>query len=157
VQLQGNRVDANLIAQLLTFAVRITGLPAIAEADLPQMIAMSKEGITQEMCPERPAQCDTLVALFEPSKYRVIYRSTLDLTKTFDRSFLLHELVHVLQFRAKGPSIFFTCKDRMLVEREAYITQDRYLAEKGLEMRVSGALRFMRCPEEPAPGAPTKD
>jgi hypothetical protein len=123
-------MDANLIAQLLAFIVRVTSLPAVAEADLPQMIAMSKEAITQEMCPERPAQCDTLVALFEPAKYRVLYRNTLDLNKTFDRSFLLHELVHVLQFKAKGPSIFFTCKDRLLAEREAYITQDVFWLKK---------------------------
>jgi hypothetical protein len=150
-------VDANLIFQLLAFVVRVTSLPAVSEGDLPQMISMSKEAITQEMCPERPSECDTLVALFEPAKYRVLYRNTLDLNKTFDRSFLLHELVHVLQFKAKGPSIFFTCKDRLLAERQAYMTQDRYLAEKGLEMRVGGALRFMRCPEEPAQGAAGKD
>jgi hypothetical protein len=150
-------VDVNLISQLLAIAVRLTGLPAVAEADLPQIVAMSKEAITQEMCPERPSQCDTLVALFEPAKYRVIYRNTLDLNKTFDRSFLLHELVHVLQFKAKGPIIFFTCKDRMSAEREAYITQDRFLAEKGLEIRVGGTMRFMRCPEEPAQGAVAKE
>ena len=114
---------------------------------------MSKEGIVAEMCPERPAACDTLVALFEPAKYRVIYRSSLNLSKPYDRSFLLHELVHVLQFKARGPGIFFTCKERVAVEREAYFIQDRYLAESGLEIRVRGALRFMRCPEGPAQGA----
>lgn len=150
-------MDANLLAQLLAIAVRLTGLPPIAEADLPQVIAMSKENITLEMCPERPTQCDTLVALFEPAKYRVLYRDTLNLTKTFDRSFLLHELVHVLQFKAKGPGIFFSCKERLLAEREAYFTQDRFLAESGLEIRVRGALRFMRCPDEPDPKADAKN
>lgn len=145
-------VDANLIAQLLAAAVRITGLPAISEAEMPQMISMSKEAITQEMCPERPTQCDTLVALFEPSKYRVIYRDNLNLAKPFDRSFLVHELVHVLQFKAKGASIFASCKARVQAEREAYLSQDRFLAEHAVEIRVSGTLRFMKCPAEPTQG-----
>jgi hypothetical protein len=145
-------VDSNLIAQLLAAAVRITGLPAISEVEMPQLISMSKEAITQEMCPERPSQCDTLVALFEPLKYRVIYRNTLNLTKPYDRSFLVHELVHVLQFKAKGASIFASCKTRVMAEHEAYKTQDRFLAEQAVEIRVSGALRFMHCPDEPARG-----
>jgi hypothetical protein len=150
-------VDSILIAQLLAAAVRITGLPAISEAEMPQLISMSKEAITQEMCPERPAQCDTLVALFEPLKYRVIYRNNLNLTKPYDRSFLVHELVHVLQFKAKGASIFASCKARVMAEREAYISQDRFLAEQAVEIRVSGALRFMRCPDEPARGVAAKE
>jgi hypothetical protein len=147
-------MDANLVAQLLAVAVRMTGLPAIPEAELPQILSMTKEAITQEMCPERPSQCDTLVALFEPVKYRVIYRDTLNLRRTFDRSFLLHELVHVLQFKAKGRGIFETCQSRMQAEREAYFTQDRFLAEHAIEIRVGGALRFMNCPPEAAKSDP---
>ncbi len=124
---------------------------------MPQVISMSKEAITQEICPERHSQCDTLVALFEPLKYRVIYRNSLNLTKPYDRSFLVHELVHVLQFKAKGASIFASCKTRVMAEREAYKTQDRFLAENALEIRVSGALRFMQCPEEPAQGVAAKE
>lgn len=150
-------MDTNLVAQLLAAAVRITGLPAITDAEVPQLISMSKEAITQEMCPERPSQCDTLVALFEPLKYRVIYRNTLNLTRPYDRSFLVHELVHVLQFKAKGASIFASCKARVLAEREAYLSQDRFLAENALEIQVSGALRFMQCPEEPSQGVAAKN
>jgi hypothetical protein len=150
-------VDSNLVAQLLIAAVRLTGLPTLSDADLPPVLAMSKEAITQEMCPLRPAGCDTLVALFEPGKYRVIYRNTLDFSKPFDRSFVLHELVHVLQFKAKGASIFASCKAYVGAEREAYLTQDRFLAENGVEIRVKGALRFMHCPEEPVKGEAAKN
>lgn len=124
---------------------------------MPQLISMSKEAITREMCPERPSQCDTLVALFEPLKYRVIYRDNLNLAKPYDRSFLVHELVHVLQFKAKGASIFASCKARVLAEREAYMSQDRFLAENAVEIRVSGALWFMKCPEMPAQGGAAKE
>lgn len=144
-------MEPALLAKLLAAAIRLTGLPAIEIADLPPMIPMSKAALAQEICPQRAAACDTLIALFEPKNYRIIYRDHLDLKKAYDQSTLVHEIVHVLQFKVMGVSIFANCESIMGSERQAFQVQDRYLGENGEERRVAGAFRFMRCDDSKPP------
>jgi hypothetical protein len=74
-----------------------------------------------------------------------LYRNTLNMKTVKDRSFLLHELVHVLQFKVEGMQIFNGCKNIMASELQAYRAQDRFLGDNGEEFRVGGIYRFMRC------------
>ena len=142
-----------LLAKMLAAAIRISGLPAIDVADLPPIVPMSKVQLAAEFCPKRPAGCDTLIALFEPKNYRIVYRDHLDMKKVFDQSTIVHEIVHVLQFKQRGESIFANCDGIMGSEREAFQTQDRYLGENGEERRMGGAFRFMRCDDSKPPEA----
>jgi hypothetical protein len=147
-------MDPTLLAQLLSAAIRFTGLPPVEIANLPEIVAMSSEQITAQICPEKPSSCQTLIALYEPTKKRILYRNTLNMKLVKDQSFVLHELVHVLQYALKGDTVFASCKDTMESEGQAYRAQDRYLGEKGEEYRVGGLFRFIRCEDSANPSAP---
>jgi hypothetical protein len=147
-------MEPTLLAQLLSAAIRFTGLPPVDIANLPEIVSMSSEQITAQICPEKPSSCQTLIALYEPTKKRILYRNTLNMKLVKDQSFVLHELVHVLQYAIKGDSVFASCKDTMESEGQAYRAQDRYLGEKGEEYRVGGLFRFIRCEDSSNPPAP---
>ena len=135
-------------------AIRFTGLPAMDLSHLPDIVAMSSEQITAQICPEKPSSCQTLIALYEPTKRRILYRNSLNMKLVKDQSFILHELVHVLQYALHGDAVFGSCKATMESEGQAYRAQDRYLGEKGEEYRVGGLFRFIRCEDSsnrPAP------
>jgi hypothetical protein len=147
-------MDPTLIAKLLAAAIRFTGLPAVDIATLPEIIAMSSQEITAQICPEKPSSCQTLIALYEPTKRRILYRNTLNMKLPKDQSFVLHELVHVLQYAQQGDAVFGSCKATMESEGQAYRAQDRYLGESGEEYRVGGLFRFIRCEDSTNPPAP---
>jgi hypothetical protein len=147
-------MDPTLLAQLLAAAIRFTDLPPVDIANLPDIVAMSSEQITAQICPEKPSSCQTLIALYEPTKKRILYRNTLNMKLVKDQSFVLHELVHVLQYAQKGDLLFANCKETMESEGQAYRAQDRYLGEKGEEYRVGGLFRFIRCEDSTNPPAP---
>ena len=147
-------MEPALIAKLLAAAIRLTELPAVEVASLPQIVSMSSERIAREICPERPGSCQTMIALFEPTKRRILYRDTLNMKLPKDQSFVLHELVHVLQYTQQGDAIFGSCQATMASEGQAYRAQDRFLGESGEEFRVGGVFRFMRCEDSSNPAIP---
>jgi hypothetical protein len=147
-------MDPALVAKLLAAAIRFTELPAVPIDYLPPIIAMSGEQITREICPDKPSSCQTLIALFEPAKRRILYRNTLNMKQPKDQSFVLHEIVHVLQFAQQGTEIFASCQATMASEGQAYRAQDRYLGESGEEYRVGGMFRFIRCEDSANPAVP---
>lgn len=147
-------MDPTLLAQLLAAAIHYTGLPPIEVSKLPDIVAMSKEQITAQICPEKPSSCQTLIALYEPTKRRILYRDNLNMKLVKDQSFIVHELVHVLQYAQVGDAVFGSCKATMESEGQAYRAQDRYLGDKGEEYRVGGMFRFIRCEDSANPPAP---
>lgn len=146
-------MDPALVAKLLAAAIGITELPPLAIENLPPIVAMTAEQITQEICPDKPQSCQTLIALFEPARRRILYRNTLNMKQPKDQSFVLHEIVHVLQFAQQGSAIFGSCQATMASEGQAYRAQDRYLGESGEEYRVGGVFRFIRCEDSTNPAS----
>jgi hypothetical protein len=144
-------MDAHLLAHLLSAAIRYSGLPAVEISALPEIVAMSQESITREICPHKASDCETLIALYEPTKHRVLYRNTLNLKLVKDQSFIVHELVHVLQYAQIGDKVFGSCKATMSSESQAFRAQDRFLGDSGEEFRVGSAFRFMRCEDSSSP------
>jgi hypothetical protein len=138
-------IDANLLVYLLSAAVKFSGLPAIPVAQLPSIRLVSAEYISSKVCPDDKNGCTGLVAVFDTDDYVILVRDSLDLETTFDNSFLLHELVHVLQFKSRGAAIFRNCLTAIRTESEAYKAQNAYLQHEGQFARFGEGLRFATC------------
>ena len=138
-------VPADLIAYLLPLAAKLSGYPVIPAQDLPLIRQLPVAEISREICPDDAKGCEGMVAIFDTDRYQILIRDSLDLENPSDNSFLLHELVHVLQYKAGGDSIFADCPTTMKTETEAYRVQNVYLGMEGQFMRVGDALAFMTC------------
>lgn len=138
-------LDASLIAFLLQAAVSNSGYPPIELEGLPPIRAVSREVIAEEICPSKPAECRGMVAVFDTDRYRILYSDELNAENAADNSFLLHELVHVLQFKANGEKIFASCEAAMKTETEAYRAQNAYLKKEGQFLRFGETLAFTSC------------
>jgi hypothetical protein len=141
-------VSEALMTSLLAFAVQLSGLPAIEPDDLPPVLQMTEDELATLVCPEEPNGCRTLAAVFDTEHYRILIQSSLSPEDPLDSSFLVHELVHVLQFKQFGDARFATCTDVLSSERQAYSVQNAYLREQGIFWREGRMLRYMQCPEE---------
>ena len=147
-------LSAELLARLLAAAIRYSALPPIDIADLPPIEQLSAQALADKVCPETPDRCTTMAALFDTEHYRIYLRDSLNPDNPMDNSFIVHELVHVLQYRKHGPEYFEDCPNRIASERQAYYVQNNYLGEEGVDWREGYLVRFMRCPgdDEPAAG-----
>ena len=138
-------MDPALIAYLFAAAVRITGLPAIAVEELPPFIALPDRELQRQLCPTDAAECTGIAAYFDALRYRILYSDALDLDDPADHSFLLHEIVHVLQHRQAGEAMYADCHALLQTERQAYRAQNVYLRGAGQPIRVGDGLRFATC------------
>lgn len=138
-------MDTALIAFLLDMAVKFTGLPAIPVEDMPPFLPVSRAEMQRLVCPEAAPGCGAIVALFDTDRYRILYLEQLDVDNPADNSFLMHEIVHVLQFHQKGEAIYADCTTTLRTEGEAYRAQNSYLRREGQLMRVGEVLRFTTC------------
>lgn len=139
-------MDTELIAFLLAAAVRITGLPAVAVEDLPVFVALPAEELEHQVCPgDDDVGCRGIAAYFDSLRYRVLYRADLSPDDPLEHSFLLHEIVHVLQHRQFGNAMYADCRATLATEAQAYRAQNTYLRYTGLLVQVGGMLRVAAC------------
>lgn len=146
-------VDIELLAYLLAAAVRLSGLDPLPVGQLPPVQQMSPNMLQAIACPRRSADCADIAAFFDHTRYRILLRDDLDLARSTDNSFLVHELVHVLEHRAKGKRFLADCADSLRSEREAYRVQNTYLREQGRLERHGDMLSHMDCATEQPNGA----
>ena len=131
-------------------AVRLSGISAYPIAEMPPIYSITKEDLNKEVCPEDPENCRNLAAVFDDIGYRILVLNDLEISsnfKPFNYSFVIHELVHSLQYRARGAEIFNGCGAVYNTELEAYTAQDQYLKEEGEFFRAGIALRYFHCDE----------
>ncbi len=143
-------LTTELLATLLAAAIRYSALPAIDLSELPPIEQMGAQALAEKVCPDAPQRCTTMAALFDTEGYRIYLRDTLDPNDPMDSGFIVHELVHVLQYKKHGADYFENCHNRIASERQAYYVQNNYLGEAGVDWREGYLVRFMRCPEEDA-------
>lgn len=141
-------LSAELLTRLLAAAIRYSSLPGMAVGDLPPIEQMSAQALAERVCPDQPDRCSTMAALFDTEAYRIYLRDSLNPTDPMDNSFIVHELVHVLQYRRHGADYFSDCHRRIDSERQAYYVQNNYLGDEGVDWREGYLVRFMRCPED---------
>jgi hypothetical protein len=138
-------MDSSLVAFLLALAVKFSGLPAVPEDQLPPVRAVSQDEMRTIACGDAAAACGAIVALFDADRYRIFYLDTLDLQDADDNSFLLHEIVHVLQYKQSGAAMYATCEALLETEAQAYRTQNAYLRREGRLMQVGAVLQSTTC------------
>lgn len=136
-----------ILIRLLAAAVEFSGLPAIHVSELPPVIMMPREELNRTVCVNEPIRCTGLMAAFDTERYRILVDSRLDLNEASDNSFLVHEIVHVLQLKQAGSRRFTSCRAVISSEREAYDVQNRYLMQNSIPAQHGSGLRFARCPE----------
>jgi hypothetical protein len=139
-------ISADLMARLLAAAAQFSGLPSIDATALPPVETVSNEQFAQTVCPRALWRCRAMIAAFDTQRYRIVIRESLDLDDPGDNSFLVHELVHVLQYKKDGSTRFMSCEAVIASEHEAFDAQNLYMKSLGLFRQEGTALRFMRCP-----------
>lgn len=138
-------MDTALIAFLLAAAVRITGLPGMPVGELPAFVALPAEELEHQVCPAGDDGCRGIAAYFDGLRYRVLYREDLSPDDPLEHSFLLHEIVHVLQHRQFGNAMYADCRATLATEAQAYRAQNTYLRASGQLAQVGGMLRVAAC------------
>lgn len=148
-------LDAALLSYLLAAAVRLSGFEAVPLEELPSIQALPVSAIRSEVCPVQPQTCGSMIALFDSTRRRILISDELDPRSPVDSSFLVHELVHVLEFRQKASQYQSDCEETLASERTAYRVQNAYLREQGRPERFGGLLMQSACAREQPPGAGT--
>ena len=136
-------VDPALLTDLLQWAGRLSALPD--PPAMPGIRALPVAELRRRVCPERPGDCRTLVAVYDTDERQVLYVDTLDLEDLADQSFIVHEMVHYLQHLRDGDRLFAGCVQVMAAETQAYEVQNKYLAHFKQWRRAGEMLRFMHC------------
>ncbi len=113
------------MVELFTAITLVSGYPA--PDVLPEVHAVSQTEIQRRICDSRPCR---IKAFYHPD-WGVVVDETLDIhNDPFDRSILLHELVHHLQkTTGKFEVLANFCSRRISEEFEAYEIQNRYLSQ----------------------------
>lgn len=131
-----------LFAALLHAAATLTGytdpgaLPAIKPATQAELIAI--------MCP-KTLKCPAPTAVYV--KRTVYYEERLNLEDEYNRSIIVHEMVHYLQ--ATNGWLATSCDSLMLHEDQAYRVQYRYLLAHNIDRpAVQYGGEHVFCPTE---------
>lgn len=144
--------DTDLIDYLTDKAERLSKLSNVPREKLPPIFAVSKATMNAQVCPEDPQNCRNLAAVFDDINYRILYLNDFEISQNFkpyDYSFIIHELVHAIQYLNFGAEIFNGCSAIYETEKLAYQVQDKYLEEEGAFERPGNFFRFsFYCDEE---------
>jgi hypothetical protein len=134
-----------ILSYLLAAAVQLSGLPPIPVADLPPVVVMPRQEMYVHLCLTGSCPRTEHLADFIPSQYAIVYLDSLNPEgNEIDASFLVHELVHVLQFH-QDRKAFVACADFLAAEKQAYRVQNAYLRQQG-QFYIAGAqMRGASC------------
>jgi hypothetical protein len=130
---------------LLLWISQNTGLVYDGEGGLPEVKQVEARKIAtlffKEQIPAYLSPTDVqritehIEAIYHPDTRTVYVRHGVDLTSTYGKSTLLHELVHFLQYQ-NGVDRKVACVNAL--EKDAYRAQAAYLRQKGMEPPVDG-------------------
>lgn len=138
-------MDQELLAVLLSAAISLSGLQPMTVDELPAILRVSHEEMKREVCPRDPASCQGIAAIFDADRQRILIDETLNMDMADDNSFVVHELVHVLQYRQRGSWMYANCTESMDTEAQAYQVQNAYLRRAGRLVRFYQRLAFAGC------------
>jgi hypothetical protein len=136
---------SSTLAELLTAIHLLAGYP-IPDA-VPEVHRVPQSWIQTEVC----VKACRVPAFYDPARGLFIDEK-LDLANdTFNRSILLHELVHYLQASSgRFEAMPSECEKRNAEEEEAYRIQNKYLAHSGTPRRVIAGGWSLQCPNAPS-------
>lgn len=140
-------MTSETLAYLLSSAISISGLPPINQNELPIISQLTSIQMDKKVCENDPDECESelLVGVFIPQYNKIIILDSLDVDNDeLDASFLVHELVHALQYKV-NPHILDSCESNLAAEIEAYKVQNRYLHIHGQLYQAGQILNFIQC------------
>jgi len=131
---------ASLVAELLTTVQLLSGYPAVSIQ--PEIHRLPQAVIAEKVC-HKPCG---VRAYYRPD-WGVLLDESLNVqTDSFDRSILLHELVHHVQAaRGRFDAMPGACDRWNAAEREAYALQNLYLAGVHSARHVAMSGWVARC------------
>jgi hypothetical protein len=138
-------MEQELLAVLLSAAISLSGLPPMEVHELPAIQRVSHDDMKQAVCPRDPDSCKGIAAVFDSDRQRIFIDETLNMDLADDNSFVVHELVHVLQFRQRGSRMYANCTESVNTETQAYQVQNAYLKREGRLVRFYQRLAFASC------------
>lgn len=141
-------MTGELLSFLAAAAAHLSGYPELTTDQLPQVRVVDAGEFAARVCPKDAGACRGMAADFQSERYEIVVRDNLDLDSAADNSFLLHELVHVMQWRAHGDAIYKDCPATLQTETEAYRAQNAYLKREGQFLRYGEVLIFTTCAEQ---------
>ena len=123
---------SSLMVELFTAIRLVSGYPA--PESVPEIHLVPESEMQQRVCAGRPCR----VKAFYHPEWGVYVNEDMDVVNDpFDRSILLHELVHHLQkTTGKFDAMPSICIRRNAQEMEAYEIQNRYLSEQQASRRA---------------------
>ncbi|MEO8166197.1 MAG: DUF6647 family protein [Betaproteobacteria bacterium] len=142
----------SLMVELFAAIRLVSGYPS--PDVLPAIEIAPQVEIQRRLCDGRPCR---IKAYYHPDS-GVVVDDKLDLANDpFDRSILLHELVHHLQKTTGKFQLVGFCTRRIAEEREAYEIQNRYLSQVNASRRALVMGWNGKCDDEaptrsPSPG-----
>ena len=138
-------MEQELLGALLSVAISLSGLPPLEVSEVPPILRLSHAEMTRQICPADPLSCKGMAAIFDLEQQRILVVDTLDMKLADDNSFLVHELVHVLQFKQRGHQMYENCEESAKTEGQAYRVQNAYLKMQGRLLRFYQRLAFADC------------
>ena len=130
-----------LVGGLLMWAASLSHYPEPETP--PNVLAVPHEQLEGILCGGQ--RCHA-VAYYDHESASIFFDESLNLDDSITaKSFVVHEMVHYLQHQAgKMTEMPMPCKERIALEREAYITQQKYLRQHHtLTYQVQTALRLL--------------
>jgi hypothetical protein len=132
---------ASLMVELFTAIKLVSGYPS--PATLPEVHLISEAEMQQRICAGKPCR---VKAYYHPDQGVYVNEGMDVINDPFDRSILLHELVHHLQkTTGKFDAMPTVCYRRNAQELEAYEIQNRYLSEQRASRRAVAMGWSGRC------------
>jgi hypothetical protein len=130
-----NPTTVSLLEQAKKF-MKFTG-----EVEMPTIISSSQDDLKQMYCPGR--NC-SVSAIYESGT--IYLDNDIDFNNSLDKSIILHELVHHVQWIKYGSTL--DCQRWFANEREAYKIQAKYLKSKKIDpFFITDTVTNLKCPE----------
>ena len=109
---------ADLLAELLSVAAALSGYEPIPVSALPPVEVVEPANLANEACPMEAGRCGGIVAYFDTDRRRILLSTRLDLDNVGDNSFVVHELVHVLEQHYNGGKAFVGCEANLRSDKK---------------------------------------
>ena len=134
---------SELMAYLMATALKLSGLPPIDYT--PPVLLVSPVEMTAIVCPENPLECRSVVSYFSMRHKLILLRSDQDPESNIGSSFILHEIIHAMQYEQQGGMMYATCWLTIKTEQEAYRIQNQYLKDRGELYRAGIGIEWETC------------
>lgn len=129
-----------LYAILMSWAVLLSGHPA--PVNMPEMVQVPHAYLVKAAC--RGQECKVM-GWFPPGNTIYLDERLDPDDSLYAASVVVHEMVHYLQYEARGGQGFIDCESTIQLERQAYQAQRDFLLRYGVYQPVGVSLHHAGC------------